>query len=161
MNVQVRRALLDYGPLVLFFAAQKLFDIYVATAVLIISVFIALGITYVLERRLSVPSIVMAALVLVFGGLTLILHDDTFVKVKLTIFYAFFGAVLLGGLYFNRLFLKYALVIAFELSEESWRTLTWRVGAYFLALAALNEVVRRYFSTDIWVDFKIGLIGLT
>jgi intracellular septation protein len=161
MSAQLRRALLDYGPLLLFFGAQKLFDIYVATAVLIVSVFVALALSYGFERRLSTSSIVVAGLVLVFGGLTLILHDDTFIKVKLTIFYAFFGIVLLGGLYFKRLFLKYALVIAFELSEESWRTLTWRLGCYFLVLAAANEVVRRNFSTDVWVDFKLGLIGLT
>ncbi len=115
MNVQLRRALLDYGPLALFFAAQKLFDIYVATEVLIVSIVLALGITYAIERRLTTPSIVMAVLVLVFGGLTVVLHDDTFVKVKLTVFYAFFGLVLLGGLYFNRIFLKYAFVFAFEL----------------------------------------------
>jgi len=161
MNTQLRRALLDYGPVLIFFAVTKLFDIYVATEVLIGAVAVSLGITYFFERRLTTTSIVMAVLVLVFGGLTLILHDDTFLKVKLTIYYAFFGAVLLGGLAFNRMFLKYALVFAFELGEAGWRALTLRLGLFFLTLAVLNEIVRRNFSTDIWVDFKLGVIGLT
>ena len=161
MNPQLRRALLDYSPVVLFFVFQKLFDIYVATEVLIAAVAVSLLTTYYIERRLSTSSIVMAALVLVFGGLTLFLHDDTFLKIKLTIYYIFFGAVLLGGLAFNRYFIKYALVFAFELGEAGWRALTLRLGLFFLALAGANEIVRRNFSTDIWVDFKLGVIGLT
>jgi len=162
MNPQLRRALLDYGPLVLFFAASKFFDIYVATEVLIASVFAALAVSYAIERKLTTTSIVMAVLVLVFGGLTLYLHDDTFLKVKLTIFYAFFGVVLLGGLAFNRLFIKYVLVLAVELAEKGWRILTMRLGVFFLLLAVANEIVRRSFSTDIWVDFKFpGVVILT
>jgi intracellular septation protein len=162
MNPQLRRAILDYGPLVLFFAASKFFDIYVATEVLIAAVVAALGTTYAIERKLTTTSIVMAALVLVFGGLTLYLHDDTFLKVKLTIFYTFFGAVLLGGLAFNRLFIKYVLVLAVDLAEAGWRTLTLRLGLFFLVLAVANEFVRRTYSTDIWVDFKFpGTVILT
>ena len=162
MTPKIRRAMLDYGPLLLFFVASKAFDIYVATEVLIASVFIALGLSYWFERRLTTTSIVMAALVLVFGGLTLYLHDDTFLKVKITIFYAFFGVVLLGGLAFDRLFIKYILVLAVDLEEKGWRILTLRLGAFFLGLALLNEIVRRNFSTDIWVDFKFpGTLILT
>ncbi len=162
MNPQLRRALLDYGPLVLFFAASKFFNIYVATEVLIVAVFAALATTYVVERKLTTTSIVMAVLVLVFGGLTLYLHDDTFLKVKLTIFYAFFGLVLLGGLAFDRLFIKYVMVLAVELAERGWKILTLRLGIFFLVLAVANEFVRRTYSTDIWVDFKFpGTLILT
>jgi intracellular septation protein len=162
MNPKIRRALLDYGPLLLFFVASKVFDIYVGTEVLIASVFAALALSYWFERKLTTTSIVMAALVLVFGGLTLYLHDDTFLKVKITIFYAFFGAVLLGGLVFDRLFIKYVLVLAVELEEKGWRILTLRLGIFFLGLAVLNEIVWRNFSTDIWVDFKFpGTLILT
>jgi intracellular septation protein len=162
MNPQLRRAVLDYGPLLLFFAASKFFDIYVATEVLIGAVFLALATTYAIERKLTTTSIVMATLVLVFGGLTLYLHDDTFLKVKLTIFYTFFGIVLLGGLAFNRLFIKYVLVLAVDLAEAGWRILTLRLGLFFLVLAIANEFVRRSYSTDIWVDFKFpGTVILT
>jgi intracellular septation protein len=162
MSPKTRRALLDYGPLFLFFVASKVFDIYVATEVLIASVLAALAVTYWFERKLTTTSIVMAALVLVFGGLTLYLHDVTFLKVKLTIFNAFFGAVLLAGLAFDRLFIKYIMVLAVELDEKGWRILTLRLGIFFLALAVLNEIVRRNFSTDIWVDFKFpGTVILT
>lgn len=162
MKPQLRRALLDYGPLVLFFAASKIFDIYIATEVLIASVVAALAASYAVERKLTTTSIVMAVLVLIFGGLTLYLHDDTFLKVKLTIFYAFFGIVLLGGLAFNRLFIKYIMVLAVELAEAGWRILTLRLGLFFLVLAISNEIVRRNFSTDIWVDFKFpGVVVIT
>ena len=161
MTPQTRRALLDFTPLLLFFAASKFFGIYVATAVLIVSVFVALAIGYALEKRVSTSALITAALVLVLGGLTLYLHDVVYLQIKLTIFYLFFGLVLLGGLPFNRLFLKYAFAPAFEISEAGWRALTFRFGLFYLALAVLNEIVRRKFSVPIWVDFKVfGVIGL-
>jgi len=80
------------------------------------------------------------------------------VKIKPTIIYATFCVVLLGGMSFNRLFLKYALAFEFELPESAWRTLTWRWGAFFGALAALNEFVWRNFTTADWVIFKVWII---
>jgi intracellular septation protein len=100
-------------------------------------------------------------LVVIFGGLTLYLQDATFIKMKPTVLYAFFGVVLIGGLRFNRLFIKYVFEQAFDLSDEGWRKLTWRWGLFFLALAVLNEAVWRNFSTAIWVDFKVfGIMPL-
>jgi len=96
--------------------------------------------------------------VLVFGGLTLYLKNDTFVKIKPTIIYSTFCIVLLGGLAFNRLFIKYALAFEFELPENAWRTLTWRWGLFFASLAVLNEIVWRNFSTANWVTFKVWII---
>ena len=95
------------------------------------------------------------SLVLIFGGLTLYLRNETFLKVKVTILYAFFGLILLGGLAFNRLVIKYAFAQAFDLTETGWRQLTWRWGLFFIALAVLNEIVWRHTSTATWVSFKV------
>jgi intracellular septation protein len=102
-----------------------------------------------------------ALLVLIFGGLTLYLKNDIFIKMKPTVLYAFFGATLIGGLSFKRLFIKYVFAQAFELDETGWRQLTWRWGIFFLALAVLNELVWRNASTAAWVSFKVwGIIPL-
>jgi intracellular septation protein len=158
MNAQMRRLALDLGPLVVFFAAFQFFGIYIATGVFMAVILLALGVGYWLERRLSPVAIFTAVIVVVFGGLTLYLKNDTFVKIKPTVIYATFAAVLLGGLAFNRLFIKYALAFEFEMPESAWRALTWRWGFFFMALAALNEAVWRNTTTSHWVFFKVWII---
>ncbi len=161
MNPQLRRLLLDLGPLLLFFAAFKFGGFFTATAVFMVAILVALAIGWLLERKLSPMPLFTAAMVLVFGGLTLYLKDETFLKVKVTIIYAIFGVMLLGGLATKRLFIKYAFASAFELDETGWRKLTVRWGVFFLCLAALNEAVWRGTSTDTWVAFKVwGIIPL-
>jgi intracellular septation protein len=160
-NSQYIRLLSDLGPLILFFATFELFGIYAATAVFMAAVLAALALGYWRERRLMPMPLFTAVLVVIFGGLTLYLQDATFIKMKPTVLYAFFGVVLIGGLRFNRLFIKYVFEQAFDLSDEGWRKLTWRWGLFFLALAVLNEAVWRNFSTAIWVDFKVfGIMPL-
>ena len=149
---------LDLGPLIIFFAAFRFFDIYTATAVFMVAVLSALALGYMRERKLSPMPLFTAVLVVVFGGLTLYLKDATFLKIKPTVLYACIGMLLLGGLMFNRLFIKFAFAQAFDLNEEGWRKLTWRWALFFLALAGLNEVVWRNFSTSVWVDFKVWAI---
>ena len=161
MNPQVRRLALDLGPLLIFFAGFKYLGIFGATAVFIVAVLVALGLSYLIERRLSPMPLFTAVLVVIFGGLTLYLRNDVFIKMKPTVLYGFFGLVLLGGLAFNRLFIKYVFAQAFELDERGWRGLTWRWGIFFLLLALLNEAVWRNASTALWVDFKtFGIIPL-
>lgn len=151
----------DLGPLVLFFAAFELYGIYAATAAFMVAVLAALGFGYWRDRKFLPMPLFTAALVLVFGGLTLYLKNDIFIKMKPTVLYAFFGVLLVGGLRFNRLFIKYVFAQAFDLSEAGWRKLTYRWGFFFLALAAVNEMVWRSFSTAIWVDFKVwGIMPL-
>ena len=152
------RVAIDLGPLILFFAAYRFFDIFVATATFMVAVLAALAIGYAIERRISPVPVFTAVLVLIFGGLTLYLKNDIFIKMKPTVLYAFFGVLLLGGLFFNRLFIKYVFEQAFQLTEEGWRLLTIRWAIFALALAAVNEIVWRNFSTDIWVDFKVWVI---
>ena len=152
----------DLGPLLLFFVANAKFGIFVATAVLVAAVVAALAVTWVVERRLAVAALVTGAMAVVFGGLTLALHDERYIKVKVTCVYVTLAALLLGGLAFGRPLLKPVLGSALPLTDEGWRKLTLRWGLFFLALAGLNELVWRNVSTDTWVTFKVfGVVGLS
>ena len=153
---------LDLGPLLIFFAANTVAGIFTATAVFMVAIFISLGIGFAVERRFSPIAILTGVLVLVFGGLTLSFSNEIFIKIKPTILYTMFAAVLTGGLLFNRLFIKFVLAQSLRLPDEAWRVLTWRWSLFFLALAIANEFVWRNSSTDMWVAFKVwGVFPLT
>jgi intracellular septation protein len=159
---------LDWTPLALFFLVSKFAPgsddqkIYAATGTLMVAAVLALAIEYARLGKISPVPLVTALMVLVFGALTLYLKDSRFIKMKPTALYSAFGIVLLGGLLFDRSLVKHALSQAFDLSEEAWRKLTFRYGIFFLALAALNEIVWRNFSQNVWIDFKVfGIIGAT
>lgn len=149
---------LDLGPLIVFFGVFEKFGIYAATGAFMVAVIASLIFGYVRDRKLSPIPLFTAVLVLIFGGLTLYLHNDTFIKVKLTVLYGIFGAVLLGGLWFNHLFIKYLFAEAFDLNEKGWRTLTVRWAIFFLVLAGTNEIVWRHYPTPTWVLFKVWVV---
>lgn len=155
---QLWRFVLDLGPLLVFFAAFRFFGIFTATACFMAAVLVALAVGYIRERRLSPMPLITAALVLVFGTLTLYLRNDIFIKMKPTALYGLFSLLLLGGLFCNRLFIKYVFSQAFELNDAGWRALTWRWAGFFLALAVLNELMWRNFPTSVWVSFKVWAI---
>ena len=153
---------LDIGPLVLFFVAYAVFGIYAATAIFMAAVIAALGVAFVRTRHWPIMPIVSAFIVLVFGGLTLFLQDETFIKVKPTIIYALFGTVLAIGIAFDKPLLAVVFDSVFDLSAEGWRKLAARWAAFFFVLAALNELIWRTQSTDFWVAFKLfGFVPLT
>jgi intracellular septation protein len=153
---------LDFGPLALFFFANSRFGIFAATATFMVAVVAALAVSFLMTRKLPIMPVVTAIIVLVFGGLTLFLHNDMFIKIKPTIIYALFGAVLLGGLVFNKPLLGTVFDSLFQLTDEGWRKLTLRWAIFFFALAVLNEIVWRNTSTNVWVDFKVfGVMPLT
>jgi intracellular septation protein len=161
LNPMLKLAL-DIGPLILFFAANSRFGIYGATAAFMVAIVVALGVSYALTRHLPVMPLVTAVIVLVFGGLTLVLHDELFIKVKPTIIYVLFGSVLLGGLAFRKPLLGMVFDSVFNLTEEGWRKLTIRWILFFFVLAVLNEIVWRTQTTDFWVSFKLfGVVPLT
>ncbi len=153
---------LDIGPLVLFFAANARYGIFVATAAFMVAVLVALAVSYVMTKHLAMMPLVTAVIVLVFGGLTLVLQDELFIKLKPTIIYVLFGATLAVGLAFGKSFMGVLFDSVFELTEEGWRKLTMRWALFFFALAIINEIVWRNFSTDFWVSFKLfGVVPLT
>jgi intracellular septation protein len=152
---------LDFGPVLLFFAVWWRFEIFVATGALMIAVVTALIVSYTQTGRWPLMPVVTAAIVLVFGSLTLVLHDKTFIMVKPTIAYALFGSVLLAGYLLDKPFLAVVFDSAFHLTEEGWRKLTLRWAIFFFALAALNEVIRNTQSVAFWMSFKaFGFIPL-
>jgi len=156
------KLVLDLGPLLVFFAANSRFGIFAATGAFMAAIVLALAIAYALTRHLPIMPLVTAVVVLVFGTLTLVLHDELFIKVKPTIIYVLFGGVLLVGLAFGKSLLGVVFDSVFHLTEEGWRKLTWRWALFFLSLAVLNEIVWRTQTTDVWVSFKVfGVVPLT
>ncbi len=156
------RLLLDLGPLILFFAINAYYGIFAATAVFMVAILAALAASRLLTGKFAKMPLITAAFVLVFGGLTIYLQDETFIKVKPTIIYFLFAGLLLGGLAANRVFLKSVMGELFQLDAAGWRLLTYRWAGFFVALAFLNEAVWRNVSTSTWVSFKVfGLLPLT
>ena len=168
---------LELGPLMVFFFANARGEwlagkfpalaafggpIFIATGLFMIATAIALTASWLLTRTLPIMPLVSGVVVFVFGGLTLYLQDDVFIKMKPTIINTLFGVALLGGLWFGKSLLGYVFDSAFSLDAEGWRKLTLRWGLFFLFLAVVNEVVWRSFSTDAWVAFKVwGIMPIT
>jgi len=154
--------LFDVFPVVLFFAAFKLADIYVATAVAIAATFVQVGWLKLRRKRVDPMLWVSLAIIVVFGGATLALRDETFIKWKPTVLYWLFAAALAGAvLLFRRNLIRMMLGAQMQLPEPVWARLNWSWTAFFAFMGAANLFVAYNFTTDQWVNFKLfGGVGL-
>lgn len=159
---QLLKMLLEIGPIAVFFVVNSYRGIFWGTAAFMIATIVALLASRRLLGRIPIMPLVSGVFVLVFGGLTLYLQDELFIKMKPTIVNTLFAMILIGGLILGHGLLKYLFGEVFRLTEEGWRILTFRWAIFFLLLAVLNEIVWRSFSTDFWIGFKVwGIMPLT
>lgn len=153
---------IDLGPLLLFFVVDQLADIFVATGVLMVAVAAAVAVSWTLTRQIPILPSVTMVFVLIFGGLTLLLGDEEFIKIEVTLTNALCGVFLLGGLAIGKSLLKIAFGEMIDLDDQGWHMLTMRMGIFLIAIAIANEVVRQSVSTDLWVMFRVyGIAGLS
>jgi|SRR6056300_57892 len=156
------KLLIDIGPLAVFFIFYTRSGLQASILPFMVATVIAVLFSYILEKKIPIMPTVGAAIVLLFGGLTIYFDNDVFFKMKPTIINLLFAVILYGGILINKPLLKYLLGAALKLEEEGWKILTQRWIGFFIALAILNEVVWRTQSTDIWVNFKVfGILPIT
>ena len=154
--------LFDLFPVILFFIAFKVADIYTATAVAIAATFVQVGWLKLRGKRVEPMLWASLAIIAVFGGATLLLQDETFIKWKPTVLYWLFGIVLTGAAAFGRNLIRLMLSDQVQLPQPVWGRLNWSWIGFFLFMGALNLYVAFNFSESTWVNFKLfGLMGLT
>jgi intracellular septation protein len=155
------KPLIDFGPLVGFFVAFKLWGVLTATAFLIALTSGLTILAFVVTRKLAVMPVVTLAMVLVFGGLALWLQDETFIKMKPTFVMAVFAVALFIGLALDKPLVKYVMQSALTMNDKGWRALTWRFAWFCVGVGLANEIVWRTQPTDVWVNFKVfGIVAL-
>lgn len=151
--------LYDYLPLIVFFACYKLAKtpnpLVTATIYMIATTFAALIISYILTRTIPMVALASGAILAVFGGLTILLENDIFIKIKPTIINLLFAAILFYGYFAKKPLLSYLLGEQIKMSDQAWLALSLRWAGVFIFLALLNEIIWRNFSTDFWVQFKV------
>jgi len=154
--------IIDTIPLLCFFIGYKYYGLTIATFAIVLLTPVSVLILYVFERKIAIAPLITAVVVAFFGGLTIYLHDETYIKIKPTLVNLVFAAILMIGCLKKQGFLKHVFGAAFNLTSEGWYLLSLRWSFFFLGLAVLNEIIWRNFPTDIWVNFKVfGLMGLT
>jgi intracellular septation protein len=157
------KLLFDFFPILLFFVAYKMYDIYVATAVAIGAAIVQTALFWIKNRRFEKMHLVTLGLLIVFGGLTLLLRDPLFIKWKPSVVNWLFGAVFLGSQFFGKKnMVERMMGHAISVPAMIWARLNWAWVTFFVAMGVLNLYVAYSFSEDTWVNFKLfGMMGLT
>lgn len=156
------KLLLDFFPIILFFAAFKLWDIYVATAVAIVATIAQIAFLRLRVGKVEPMQWLSLGIIVVFGGATILAHDETFIKWKPTVLYWLMGATLAVGLLgFRKNLLKSLMGAQLDLPDVAWRAMNWSWIGFFAVMGVLNLWVAYRFDTDTWVNFKLfGGLGL-
>ena len=156
------KQLLDFIPLIIFFALFKFYDIYIATGALIVATAAQIGITYLVYKKLEKIQLITFALVAVFGGMTIVLHDADFIKWKVTILYVVFALGLTISHLMGRSAIKSMLGKELVLPEAVWAKINWAWVLFFAVCAVINIYVAYRLPLDVWVNFKVfGLLIAT
>lgn len=156
------KQLLDFIPLIIFFALYKFYDIYVATGALIAATAVQVIVTYAIYKKVEKMQLITFVMVALFGGMTLALHDDNFIKWKVTIVYLVFALGLTVSHLMGKSAVKSMLGKELMLPETAWSTITWAWVGFFSLCAALNLYIAYHLPLDVWVNFKVfGLLAAT
>ncbi|WCM86445.1 septation protein A [Acidovorax sp. NCPPB 3576] len=156
------KLLIDFFPIILFFAAFKLWGIYTATAVAIAATVLQIGYLRYKNGKVEPMQWVSLGVIVVFGGATLLSHSETFIKWKPTVLYWLMGsALLIGQVFFRKNLIRSLMGAQMELPDAAWRTVNWSWTGFFAVMGLVNLWVAYHFDTDTWVNFKLfGGIGL-
>lgn len=163
MSKKTFLSLTDILPLVVFFIAYRQYDLITATGALVFVSVITTGLRYALERTIATAPLITLVLVVVFGGLTVWLNDERFIKIKPTLLNVSFAAVLLGAAYiYKKGLIQYVMGAVLKMNDAAWLTFSKRWGFFFLFMACLNEVLWRSLPTETWVNVRVfGYMPLT
>jgi len=156
------KLLLDFFPIILFFAAFKLWDIYVATGVAIAATVAQIAWLRYSTGKVEPMQWVSLGVIVLFGGATIVSHSETFIKWKPTVLYWLMGgALLVGQLFFRKNLIKSLMGAQMQLPDAAWRAMNWSWTAFFAVMGLVNLWVAFNFDTDTWVNFKLfGGLGL-
>ncbi|ELU4009634.1 septation protein A [Vibrio vulnificus] len=156
------KQILDFIPLIIFFSLYKMYDIYVATGALIAATAIQIVVTYALYKKVEKMQFITFLMVAIFGGMTIFLHDDNFIKWKVTIVYAVFAIGLTVSHVMGKSAIKGMLGKEITLPESVWANINWAWVGFFTFCAGLNIYVAYQLPLDVWVNFKVfGLLAAT
>jgi len=156
------KLLLEFGPLVVFFATYKYSNIYMATLWMVSVTSISLVISYMIDKKISMPLLISGSVLLMSGCITLLSGNPMYIKMKPTIVYMVFCGILSFGVLNNKPFIKNLLGNIFVMEDKYWLVLSKRFAMYFFMMAVINEVVWRNYSESFWVNFKVfGAVPIT
>ncbi|CAM2953802.1 septation protein A [Vibrio rarus] len=156
------KPLFDFVPLIIFFILYKMYDIYMATGALVVATSIQLILTFLILKKVEKVQVITFIVVTIFGGLTLLLHDENFIKWKVTIIYSLFALGLTMTQLTGKPFIKGMLHKEISLPDSQWKIINWAWTLFFTCCALLNIYVAFRLPLDVWVDFKVfGLLAAT
>lgn len=149
------KLILEFGPIVVFLLTYKYSNIMLATAIMVATTTLCLGLSYLIDKRLSVPLMLSGGILILMGLMTLLKGDSAYIKMKPTIVYTIFAFTLYIGAIYDKPFVKSVFGTVVEMDNDKWLILSKRFGLYFVVMAIVNEYVWRQYSENFWVNFKV------
>ncbi len=149
------KLLVEFGPIVVFFASYKLSNIFQATVLMLIVTLVGLIVSYIIDGKISVPLLISSGVLIGTASITIFSGDSAFIKMKPTLVFAIFSIILFVGVARGQGLVKYVLGSAIEMSDQAWLSLSLRFAVYLLFSAILNEYIWRNYTESFWVNFKV------